>query len=492
MKYIVCLLFPILAIGLFVACPVSQEVILNVALSGSPDTLDPHRTTSTLTFQVTRSVYDTLVEPNENGEIVPALAKRWVYTDDATRLTVTLRKNANFHDGTPLTARDVIASLERLQGAESPRAGEYAAIVDIEKISEYEIAIVLSQPAPALIATLASGWSAILPAHLIEEEHDFSTTPHGSGPFVFGIWSAGSAIEMVRNPHYWQKNTPIVAGVTFHILTENVIRVQGLLNGAIDVVDVIDAADIPMLQENSDITVHERIAGLTMVIAINTTRPPLDALPFREALSLAVDKQRVLDQAYGGGEPIATFIDYSDPSYPDISDQYSYDPERAAQIAAEYAIEQPLTMVLPQNFQPHVRAGEIYQQMFAEVGIPVELVLVDWPTWINEVYLGSDFDLTVIGHTGHLDPSPRFDELAYTGWSNQQLNELVAAAAVEGDPQQRTALYHQAFEIIAAELPFVFVGTNIRHVTTRSAVDGVHIDSKLDTFDFRQARVSDR
>ncbi len=483
----------LLVLGLAGGCARGEtDQILNVALSGAPETLDPHATTSTLTFQVLRSTYDTLLEPDSTGGLVGALATTWEYNPDGTELTFTLRDGVQFHDGTPLGGADVAASLERMRSAGAPRAADYAPITDVSVAGDNRVTITLAAPAPALLATLASGWSAILPAAAIARAHDFAAHPLGTGPFVFDTWVVGNSIIFSKNENYWQRGAPHLAGVTFHIITENVIRVQGILNGSIDVVDIVDPSDLPGLREHPGAAVAEDLSSLAMVVAMNTRRAPLNNVRVREALNAAVDKQEILDRAYGGGVPINTFMDYGDPYYPDIPDKYTHNPASVAEaksvIAASGAGANPLTMVLPQNFEPHVRAGEIYQQQLAAVGITVNLKLVDWPTWIDQVYLNSNYDLTVIGHTGHLDPSPRFDEIAYTGWENPRFASLTAAGAAEVDPATRTQVYADALAILADEVPFIFVGTNYRYIVTGSSVSGVVVDSKLDSFDFRQTR----
>lgn len=466
----------------------SDTTRLSVALSGSPETLDPHATTSTLTFQVVRSLYDTLVEPGHDGIVVPSLAEEWQFTDDVRQLHLQLRRGVRFHNGDALTTADVAATLGRLQSSDSPRAADYANIERIEVVDAYRLILHLAQPQSSLLATLASGWSAILPQKLIDARHDFATMPVGSGPFAFSEWRMGSRISMVRNDNYWKETAGGVTQVDFHIITENLVRVQGLLQGTIDVVDIIDPVDLAMLVEDDTISVDRSLSSLTMVVAINTARPPLDDLRLRQAISHAIDKQRVLDEAYGGGVPITTFLDRSDFYYPAIPERYGYDPDAARRLLAQIGDAlptTPLVITVPQNFEPHIRAAELYQQMLDAVGLASELELIDWPTWISRVYTDADYQLTVIGHTGHLDPSPRFGEYAYTRFTDPEIPALLAAAIGEKSEARRAELYAQVFGIFADALPFVFVGTNYRYVVTRAAVSGVAVDIRLDTFDFR-------
>ncbi|MFW6387943.1 MAG: ABC transporter substrate-binding protein, partial [bacterium] len=149
----------------------STADVLQVAMSGNPDTLDPQSTPATLTFQAARSMYDTLVEPDESGEIVPALAERWEVTDDAREWTFYLREDVSFHHGTPFTAEDVVATFDRMfrDDIPSPNADDFGPIDSVEAIDDYTVRFSMSEPFAPLPAALASGWGAILPADLIEE-----------------------------------------------------------------------------------------------------------------------------------------------------------------------------------------------------------------------------------------------------------------------------------------------------------------------------------
>ena len=178
---------------------------IKFALSGNPDTLDPHKTSGTLTFQTIKSIYDTLVETDDSGKIVPSLAGSWRVTADALTWSFTLRRDVRFHNGDQLTSADVKATFERITAEEiaSPKAGEFAAISSIETPNRYSVVLKLSEPSAPLLSTLASGWSAILPKALIETDHDFATYPVGTGPYRFVEWVRDNKIVLAKNPGYW-------------------------------------------------------------------------------------------------------------------------------------------------------------------------------------------------------------------------------------------------------------------------------------------------
>lgn len=470
-----------------------EDRSLRYALSGSPDTLDPHKTDGTLTFQVLKSIYDTLVEPDRTGQIVPALAESWTVSEDGRDWTFRLRRGVTFHDGSPLRSRDVEASLRRIRdkAIASPRASEFSMISQVLTPDDHTVEIRLHEPSAPFLATLASGWGAILPASLIDGNHDFGSRPVGTGPFSLEEWIRDNKLVLKRNPSYWMEGRPSLPGVEFRIITERSVQVQGLLSGQIDVVDLYDDVDLPILEKNPQTKVQKTLTSLVMVMAMNNSRPPLNDLRVRQAISRAVDKQTVLDIAYGGGVPVGTFMDADDPYYQDFTDLYPYDPGLARELLAQSGADRgrTLEMVLPQNFEPHVRAGQLYQEMLAKVGLKVNIRLVDWSTWLADIHRSGNYDLTVIGHTGKLDPDNRLadygTEKGYVRWIHPETAELIAQARQIAEPGPRKEAYRRVLEIMAREVPFLYTGTSYRYIGLRENIEGFFLQPKLDAPDFR-------
>ena len=470
---------------------------LNFALSGNPDTLDPHKTSGTLTFQTLKSVYDTLAEPDQTGKIVPALAEKWDISADGMTWTFFLRKGVVFHNGDKLTAQDVKASFERIQNKDigSPNANEYAPITGIETPDDSTVVLKLAAPSAPLYGTLPTGRGAIQPKHLIDSDHDFAAKPVGTGPFMMTEWIRDGMIFLEKNKNYWMKGLPKLDKVTMHIIPERAVQVQGLISGQVDVSYIIDQEDVPLLTSSPDVQIDKKLTSLIMVMPMNCSRPPLDNLKVRQAITHAIDKQKVLDVAYGGGTPIATFMDYSNAYYKDFTDLYPYDPAKAKKLLAEAGVSQDreFEMFLPQNYPPHVKAGEIYQAMLTKVGLNVKIKLVDWSTWIGDVYRQAKYDFTVIGHTGKLDPNGTLANYGtpkrYVRWDNPEAAMLIDKAAKTDGFENRKKLYDQALQIMAEEAPFMFLGSSFRRIGTRKSVSDFRMTPSLDTFDFRWTEV---
>lgn len=482
----------ILIAGFLFAAGSKEEKPLNFALTGNPDTLDPHKTSGTLTFQTIKSLYDTLAEPDENGVIIPALAESWDVSADSLTWIFHLRKNVKFHNGDSFNSEDVKATFERVLAEEtgSPHKKEMSIIASIDTPDNLTVVFNLSGPHSPFLASIASGWGAILPKSLIDNDHDFDSMPVGTGPYKLEEWVRDSKVVFVKNDNYWMPGLPKLDKIVLHIIPESSIQVQSLVTGQIDIVFIIDSDDIPMLEERSDVKLEKNLASLILVMPMNTSVAPLNNIKVRQAINYAVDKQKILDIAYGGGEPIGTFMDRGNAYYEDFADLYPYNPEKAKQLLKEAGVgdDVELILYLPQNYNPHVKAGEMYQEMLIKVGLNVKIQLIDWSTWISDVYRASKFDLTVIGHTGKLDPDGTlsgYGEGKYVQWMNADAAGFIKKAAATIGYEKRKVLYKQALELMAKEVPFVYLGSSYRTTGLRTEVIGFRITPNLDTFDFR-------
>lgn len=488
------LLLPLVSLLLFAGSLTSAQT-LTMAMSAQPDTLDPQVTAATAAFQVSKSIYDTLVEVDRAGNLVPALASSYEVSADGLTYTFELAA-ATFHDGTALDAADVVATLDRIRAAAtgSPKAAEFAAIASVEAQDASTVVVSLTEPQPAFLSTLASGWGAILPSEKLAAGHDFGNQPVGTGPFSFVSWSRDNAITLAANPDYYQ-GAPLVDQVVIRFVTDSAVQLQGLLTGEFDVIDTVAAADQQLVEANPSLELVREPSGLVLVAGINNRRPYLSDARVRRALNLGVDTSIVMDVAYNGGTQVGTFMEAGSPWYPASVEPFPYDPEAARALLAEAGVPQDLTLdlVLPQPYEQHIQAGQIVQDYLRDLGINAQIRIVEWGVWLSDTYGGPrNFDITVVGHTGKLDPSGRVTGLGdprlnYTGLDDPKLVGLIAAANVSTDLPARQALYAEALERIHEEAPFIFFGTPDRVHARQANLTGFWMTPLLDSFDFREA-----
>ena len=468
---------------------------LTMAMSAQPDTLDPQVTAATAAFQVSKSIYDTLIEVDQAGVLVPALATSWAVSPDGLTYTFELAE-ATFHDGTAFDSDDVVATLDRIRSADtaSPKAAEFRAIVSVAAQGPRTVVVTLSEPQPALLASLASGWGAMLPSEKLATGHDFGNQPVGTGPFSFVSWTRDNAITLNANPDYYG-GAPTLGQVVIRFVTDSAVQLQGLLTGEFDIIDTVAAADRPAVETNPALTLVREPSGLVLVAGLNTRRDYLSDVRVRQALNLGVDTAIVMEVAYSSGSQVGTFMEAGSPWYPDSVEPFPYDPEAARALLAEAGVPQgwTLDMVLPQPYEEHILAGQIVQDFLRDLGIDAQLRRVEWGVWLSDTYGGPrNFDITVVGHTGKLDPSGRLTGLGdprtnYTGLDDPKLAGIIATANITPDHTARQELYTEALERIHEQAPFIFFGTPARVYARQANVEGFWMTPLLDSFDFRNA-----
>ncbi|MDQ7859074.1 MAG: ABC transporter substrate-binding protein [Armatimonadota bacterium] len=465
------------------------------ALSGSPDTLDPQGTAATLAFQVNKSLFDTLVEPDDEGRIVPSLAESWTTSADGLTWTFRLRPNVRFHHGKTLDAGDVKATFERIlnPATRSPKRSDFAAIRSIEAVDPLTVRFVLGERFAPFLATLAHGWGAILPADLIARNHEFATRPVGTGPFTVAEWQRDSLIRLSRFDGYWIQGEPRLREVLIRFVPESAVKVAGLLAGEFDAIDAVAFLDLPRVRANPNVRVIRQVTSLVNVVAINTSRPALRDVRVRRALWHAIDRRQVLQTAYGQESvPVNVFMDVVSPYYVSIPDPFPYDPERARRLLSEAgASGLTLDLALPQPYPAHIEAGQLVQAMLQRVGVTARPRVVEWGFWLSRVFAGGEYDLTIIGHTGKLDPDGRLAGYGtagrnYVRYENPKVEDLILAGRITTNPELRKRIYAEALKMMAEDAPMVYLGTPVLYMATRQGVRNFRQLYAIDTFDFRK------
>lgn len=464
---------------------------LVIALSANPDGLDPHKTVAAATFEVVKSIYDTLVETDPGGNIVPGLAEKWEASPDGLRWTFYLRKGVKFHNGREMTSADVKASFERILNPETkaPRAKDYSVIQKIETPDNYTVIFHLKEPQAAFLSNLAYGWAAIVPV----EEKDLRNHPVGTGPFRFVEWVPDSHIKLERFPEYFIKGQPYLDSVVFKIMPDPAAKLAALKAGEVDVVDQVPPQEVEGLKKNPEIKLVQAPSSGIYIMALNNARPPFDKKEVRQAISYAVDKKGVIEAAqWGQGAPIGSHMTPVSPFYVDLTDKYPYNPEKARELLAQAGYPEgfEVTLIMPQPYDFHIRNCEVIADYLKKIGIKVKLETYEWGTWLDKVYMGRDYQATCIGHTGRLDPDPFLNRYVsdskenYMNYKNPRYDEIIRQAAVTTDFQKRKELYAEAQRILAEDAVALYLMSPLWTVGMRKEVEGWKI-FPIDIFDLR-------
>jgi peptide/nickel transport system substrate-binding protein len=429
----------------------AQETSITVGMQLEPPNLDPTGGAAAAVDEVVyANVFEGLTRYREDGSIAPALAESWEVSEDGTVYTFRLQPDVTFHDGTELTAEDVKFTLDRARAEESINAQKalFTGITDVTVIDDLTVQVTLAAPDGGFPMKMAWGDAVIVAPESVEQA---ATAPVGTGPFRFADWVQGDRIELERNPDYWGE-APALESATFKFISDPTAAFAAVMAGDIDAFPAFPAPET-LVQFEADPR-FKLIIGSTegeTILAMNNQSEPLADIKVREAIAHAIDRQEIIDGAmFGYGTPIGTHFAPHHPDYVDLTDQSAYDPERAKALLEEAGYGDGLTLSL--KLPPPVyarRGGEIIASQLKAVGIETEITNLEWAQWLEEVFRGKDFDLTIVSHTEPMDINIYARPDYYFQYDSAEFQELMAGLDVAEDPAERSELLKAAQRKIA-------------------------------------------
>jgi peptide/nickel transport system substrate-binding protein len=412
------------------------------------------------------NIYETLVRSTPDGEISPGLAELAI-SEDRLTYTLTLQEGVTFHDGDPLTASDVVWTLDQLRGEGGFEAPRLASVETVEAPDDTTVVITLAQPDNDLAFHLSQRAGAVLN----EGATDLENSANGTGPFVFDEWNQGSSITLVRNDAYWGEPASI-AEITFQYFTDPNAAANALSDGDIDLHVRIDTDLVEQFEDNPDFVVFDGPTNGEFTLGMNNADEVLSDQRVRQAITQAIDKQGLLDLYRGYGTLIGAPVPPFEPWYEDLSSLYPYDPDAARALLEEagYADGLELSFVAP-NIYPTYALDYVVSQL-ADVGITVNLETVEFPTWIDQVFVNHDYDLTVVLHVEPRDIGNYANPDYYWLYDSPEVQDLLARAKASPDPDEFVDLRRQAARLIAEEAPAVWLLLYNDVLVARTGVSG--------------------
>lgn len=424
---------------------------ITVAIQLEPPHLDPTSAAAGAIDSVLYSnVFEGLTQFMSDGSVVPGLAESWEISDDGLTYAFKLRSGVTFHDGTAMDAEDVKFSLDRIIAEDSANAQKalYAAISEVTVVDPQTVEVKLSEPNGNMIFNLAWGDAVIVAPESID---NIKQTPIGTGAFKFESWTQGDKVELVRNDDYWG-DAPALSAATFKFISDPTAAFAAVMAEDVDVFAGFPAPEnIPQFEADPRFQV---IVGSTegeTILSTNNKQPPFDNVKVRQALAHAIDRQAIIDGAmFGLGTPIGTHFAPHNPAYVDLTGQSNYDPEKAKALLAEagFADGFETTLHLPPPSYAR-RGGEIIASQLAEVGIKAEITNVEWAQWLETVFRGKNFGLTIVSHTEPMDIGIYANPDYYFQYENKAFQDLIAKFNTTSDPDMRNQMMAEAQQIIA-------------------------------------------
>ena len=360
------------------------------------DSLDPHQTVAAGTREVLFNIFEGLVKPNSDGEMIPAVAEKYTLSEDGTTYTFTLREGVKFHNGQTVTAEDVVYSINRCaavpEGQEKPLVAAFSAVKSVEALDEKTVAVTIAQRDLEFISYMTA---AIIPADYENQD----TAPVGTGPFKFVSRTPQQDFVMERFEDYW--GAPVwLDKVTYKICENADALVMNLNGGSIDLCAHLTSAQASQLNQNFQVL--EGTMNLVQAIYLNNQAKPFDNQLVRQALCYAIDRQGIMDMvADGHGTAVGSSIYPAFAKYflPELVDKYPHDVAKAKELLAQagYPDGFDMTISVPNNYQPHMDTAEVVAEQLREAGINVTIQPVEWSTWLDTIYNGRQFQATVVG-----------------------------------------------------------------------------------------------
>jgi peptide/nickel transport system substrate-binding protein len=440
-----------------------ENKTLTIASPTGMATMDLHDHDDHVTLHAVNNMYNSLFYKANDGELVPDLVDSYENVDETT-WKFTLHEGVTFHNGDELTAEDVKFTLERVAYDESLILhGIFNVIKEVSVTSDYEFEIVTHEPDPLLIGVLARPAAGIYPKKYIEEngfEH-FLSAPVGTGPYQFVELNQGNNIVFKRYENYFKGVTAEWESLTFRSIPEASTRVGELLTGGVDLIPNVVSNEWERIENHENTYLASSNSQRVALIVPNATegRPTSDP-KVRKAIELAIDNQAIIDALLGGdGTPTSTRVTPGNfGANEELFDTFNYDIEQAKKLLEEagYGDGVKLTMHAPNG--RYTRDAEVAQMvtgMLSEVGITVDLQLMEWNSYLELRRAQNVGDLHMLwfansyydGHILYSDQLHSDRGLTEMGYDNPELVEVLTGSTTNMDVEERKQQLQRAQEI---------------------------------------------
>jgi peptide/nickel transport system substrate-binding protein len=462
------------------------------ALESDPANLIPFGGVSSANMWGKEFMYDSLLEWDRELQIQPALAESYEVNEDATSYTFTLRQGVLFHNGQEMTANDVKYSFETALNPPAPGivVAFLANIASIEAVDDYTVTITMSKPDPTLPGVVAwSRYTPIVPAG-IGDEINWLSEGIGTGPYRLVEYVSNDRVVYTCNEDYWKPGVPCIRDLTLKVLTDEQSRVAALRSGEIDGGTL--TADVARTLENDEsLQILEGLFAAPRVIQFNTVEDvPWRDVRVRQAINLAIDRQEIIDNVYGGSAELTGAIapGYGDWPLPEERLQELYTPnvEQAMALMQEAGLQDGFDVTLQAIAAPRefTQIAEIVREQLRPLNINVTVEPLEIGTFATNIGDGT-FQWASTGRGMRGDPSGFVVDFRSgtalhvkwfgDGWSNEEIDGLYDEALATADVDQRMAAYQRIQEIIAEDVPNLYTVQPFKFQVANQRVEGMYV-----------------
>lgn len=473
--------------------------VLKVGVSGgaaSQEVLDPHAfTTGDLDFSRFQVVYEKLTDISAEGVFEPQLAESLEPNAKADEWTIRLRPDVTWHDGSELTADDVVYSLQRILNPDEPLLGASTLfMVDPKKVKKVDartVRIGLNRPWVDLPSQLGQRSNSIIK----DGTKDFTLeNSNGTGAFKLDAWTAGESYAVVRNDNYWDSGKPYLDRVEINAINELTARLNALQGGQVDVVEMLDPSQAKIVDGAADLVLLASPPGGMTPIKMNTQQAPFDDNRVRQAFRLLADRQKLVDSALQGfGDVGNDLFSPADPLYNSELAQREFDPEQAVALLKEAGVADQTFILDASDAVPEMSSSAlVFAEIAKEAGVKVQVKKHPVDSYWSETYGKTPFQYTDFGYRPFFAQwNQSFQSLneTETNWSNPEAERLFDLAIAETDEARRKEIAFELQEVVWNEGGYVVYGFKQRLDGLRKNVQGLtpHIFFNLGWYGFKNA-----
>ncbi|MBJ7577484.1 ABC transporter substrate-binding protein [Devosia sp. MC532] len=426
-----------------------SELKLGVVLE--PPALDPTAgTAEAIDIVVFQNVFEALVRIEQDGSVSPGLAKSWTVSEDGKSYTFVLNEGVTFHDGTSFDAEDVKFTFDRILADDSVNAQKalYQVIDSVNVIDPLTVEFTLKRQDGLFLFNIGRGDAVIVAPESAENN---ANEPIGTGPLHFVQWDRGSRVVLEANGAYWGKPLALTK-VTYRFIGDTATMTNALLAGDIDGTNNFGAEALAIFENNPQFKIVTGTTEGETILSTNNQRDPFTHLKVRQAMAHAINRDELVAATYGYGTPIGTHFAPHHADYLDLTETYPYDLEKAKALLAEAGFPDGFSATLKLPPPAYARtSGQIIASEFAQIGIKLELINMEWAPWLEDVFGNKDFDLTIISHVEPFDIGIYADPNYYFGYDNPEVQALNETLNGTIDPAERKRIVQEIQTIIAKD-----------------------------------------
>lgn len=422
---------------------------LVIAVDADVDTLHPSDYSTTVEHDILSQIYDPLMYMNPDGthDPEPRIAESYEVSEDGLDYTFHLREDVTFHDGTPLTSADVKFSLELYMESEY-QGSQVTGLASVDTPDDYTVICHLeSAYSPFMLGVCQVNIAS--KAYYESSQDDFVNNPVGSGPYKYVGRNNGSNVTLEAYEDYY-RGAASIKNVTFEVIPDQSTTAIALQTGEVNFA-TIESASIAQLQANDTISIAEVATSGFTYVSMNTEKEPFNNVLVRQAINYAINRENIVAVCYDGEAEVNSNICSKDRfGYSEDQLQYSYDPDKAAELLAEAGIETPYDLGELLVAEKYSNIATVLQSDLAAVGLNVTIGVKEFNSYIGELTSGN-YDITALEMT--LDGDSQNLEMAFTTdyigtannarYSDEDMDALFAQTRTETDTDARAELFDQ-------------------------------------------------